>query len=320
MDATTISLIVVGVLISASIALWVVWAFLERSKPTRIRKARHEQELSKNDEAHNMVTATRSIMNVMKRKGGDVSSAEILIKRAELALDTGSHVKAKRLAEEAREELDRVKTMPVAPVKVEKEEIEDPVDLVRDREIQKELIESRERIERLPDNYLESKFEIDIARELCDREGTPEARRLLAMAADCYDDREYTSALKYAIRCKKAIDEEEAGLLSAQKIGQKGSVVEEVRELKIREDKSVEKCPDCGNIVDRTDTFCNMCGEKLSFRINCPGCGVEVSDEQKFCAKCGTELTLSAYECPECGAEIEEDSKFCPECGVEFSE
>ncbi len=323
MDATTASLIVVGLLISTAVAMWVIWAYLEGSKPKRIRRARREQELSKSDEAHNLVVATRSIINVMKSKGIDVSDAEILINRAELSLDAGDKNKAKGLAEEAREELDSAKSRPVAPVRLKKKEV-NPIEVAVDQKIQKGLLDGRERVNRLPDNFLESKFEIDVAKGLFDKKGTPEAERLLGMAQLCYDDEDYTTALKYAIRCKKAIDEGEAGLLAAQKIGHRkeDSQVEDVREIRIKETtmEGELKCPECGNTVGVDDKFCNLCGEKLSFQIYCPSCGVEVSPTQKFCAECGEELAASVYECPECGAEIDEDSRFCPGCGIEFSE
>ncbi len=320
------SLMVVGLLISTAVALWIVWAYLERSKPNRIRKSRREMEISSKDQTHNIVVATKSIINIKKNKGSDVRSAEILAKRAEMALEAGDREKAKRLAEEAREELNSVKSTPIvtsAPVKKQKKEELSTLDLAQDKEIKKDLIESREKVERLPDNYLESKFEIDIARGLCEKKGTPEANKLLSMAEICYGNEDYTDALKYAVQSKKAIDESESGLLSAQKIGAKKNVskVEEVREITIKESSTEGlKCPECSNAVREDDKFCNLCGEKLSFPVNCPGCGVEVSPEQNFCSECGTELDESEFECPECGSEIYESSKFCPVCGVEFSE
>ncbi len=315
MEPQTITMVLVVVLISVAVVIWVIWMYLERSKPTRIKRARSAQKLSSEDEAHNAVVSTKSIINVMRVKGRDVTSAEILVNRAELALDSGDYKKAIRLAEEAREELNNSSFTANVPVK--KLEEKDPLEVAADRRVQADLVQGKEKVERLPENYLESKFEMDIARELMDEKGTPEAERFLNMADICFQDEDYTGALKYAIQCKKAISEEDTELLSAQRIGKRP--VKEVREIRYADasEKDME-CPECGNSVSKKDKFCDQCGEKLDLEPKCPECGVDVSPSQKFCSECGAGLDISNFECPECGQEIEGISRFCPGCGVEF--
>lgn len=297
----------------------------------RVRRAQEGNLLGSKDETHNLVTSTKSIVSVMKNKGMDVESAEILVDRAEIALSAGHYDKAKRLAEEAREELEDARHKPVSdrPVlkKAGREKKDDGIhitdeDMEEDARRRDELIEEKERIRVMPDNYLESKFEIGVAQSIVDRDGNPEAKRLLKIAKDHFDSEDYTGALKYSIRCKKAIDENEAGLLVAQKVDRK-KPVEDISEevvLAISEDEEGYECQDCGNSVKETDKFCNQCGAKIEFKPTCHHCGREVSAEDQFCSQCGANLKEIDYECPECDAKIEEDSKFCPACGVAFEE
>ncbi len=343
MDANTVTLILGGALISTAIAFWVAWSYLERTKPKRIRKAQEGNVLDSKDEAHNSVVSTKSIINVMKKKGVDVGSSEIIIERAEIALDAGNYKKAKRLAEEAKDDLDNAKTrpQPAMPVlkKVGKEDIEYESDVLddlvkleeelseEDRSKQQEFVEEKEKIRVLPDNYLESKFEIDVAKQLVQERGTHESIKLLQMAESHFENEDYTGALKYAMKTKKSIDEKEAGLLAAQKVDRvkpesisKGEVKTSPTSYEIETREEAFSCPECGNPVDVSDKFCNLCGGKLEFKSNCPECGVEVSPLHRFCANCGTDLKSTAYECPECGTEIDADSKFCPACGIGFED
>ncbi len=342
MDSTTATLIMGGALISTAIAIWVVWAYFERTKPMRIKKAHEGNVLDSKDEAHNTVVSTKSIISVMRTRGVDVDSSEIIIQRAEIALEAGDYKKAKRLAEEAKEELDdaKIKPQPARPVlkKADKKDVEyesafdDLVKLEKelkedDLSKQKEFIEEKEKIRVLPDNYLESKFEIGVAKKLVEERGNHESIKLLQMAENHFENEDYTGALKYAIKTKKSIDEKEAGLLAAQKLDrvkQESTAIEKEQVSPTSYDvvtgDDFPSCPECGNKVDGTDKFCNQCGGKLEFKAKCPECGVDVSPSHQFCSKCGADMTSTVFECPECGYEIEEDSNFCPGCGIEFED
>ncbi len=341
MDQNTVTLLMVAGLITAAVAIWVVWAYFERTKPTRIRKAREGNLLDSSDEAHNSVVTTESIINVMKKRGVDVAHSEILIQRAEMALDAGNHTKALRLSQEARDELDDAKSRPHTPrpvlkkVRRSEREPSDALDeLVKleeslkkdDVEKQEEFTQDREKIRVLPENYMESKFEIDVARGLVRERGNTEAMELLHTAERYFEDEDYTEALKYSIRAKKAVDVNEAGLLAPQKVdrSKKEPPVEDKFTVKpapeAKTSTGVLSCEECGNPVDETDKFCNQCGGKLEFKTTCPDCGKEVSNTHRFCSNCGGDLRATDYECPECGTEIDTDSKFCPACGVQFED
>lgn len=67
--------------------------------------------------------------------------------------------------------------------------------------------------------------------------------------------------------------------------------VQDHRELFTATNASGFECPDCGDIVERADAFCGMCGADLSEVGICPDCESDISAESDFCTHCGTPLT-----------------------------
>ncbi len=47
-------------------------------------------------------------------------------------------------------------------------------------------------------------------------------------------------------------------------------------------------CPNCGDVIDEDEFFCNKCGHQL--KKECNQCGTINSFKNQFCKKCGTEL------------------------------
>ncbi len=316
MDSTTFLLLMIALLLGATGSIWAVWYYFEKSKPERMKRVKKQRYLDPEDEAYNLVMSTKSICRVMKNKGNEVSSAEILLDRAELALDAKDHTKAKQLAEKAKEKIKNSQRTGQPSLNVlNKPDFDRP----KSKAVKK-FEESKENIQNLPENYLESKFEIDVARDLVEKRGDQEASRLLKLAEDKFSTEDYSGALSYAIKCKKWIDEESAGLMSAQIVG-KGKPGKESKELSLKnlskpKIEEVYECVECGNEVGEDDKFCNKCGAKITFLQTCPACDTEVKTEYKFCPKCGEDLGSVIYECPECGAEVDEDIRFCPNCGI----
>lgn len=65
--------------------------------------------------------------------------------------------------------------------------------------------------------------------------------------------------------------------------------------------KDKKECPKCGQLIDGSNTFCPMCGEKLpeltlSQYAVCPQCGKQNELGTKFCAGCGAKLPLKLAE------------------------
>ena len=49
-----------------------------------------------------------------------------------------------------------------------------------------------------------------------------------------------------------------------------------------------DKCPECGELVDKGQRFCPNCGASMSGNKICSHCGAELAPNQRFCGKCGT--------------------------------
>ncbi|GEM_PF-3454482 len=322
MEPTTFLLLMIAVLLGFSGVIYGVWLYFEKSKPERLKRVKKESSIDPEDEAYNAVMTGKSICRVLKNSGHDVSSAEIILERAELALQSDDNQKAIQLAEEAKNKIEQAKERG----KTTPAEILDSTPPKEPKsEAVKEFEKAKEKIQNLPDNYMESKFEIDVARDMVEEDGDTEARRLLDMAEESYSAGDYTQALSYAVRCKKWIDEDSAGLLAGQRIGKREPVEEKKTEISVKnlstpEEKkeSDHRCDECGNKVSTDDKFCNRCGAKLDFSTRCPNCGGKVEPEFNFCSGCGEELVPTVFECPECETEVDEDTKFCPSCGVEL--
>ncbi len=364
-DTIWFLIIVIVTLIGFSAAILL---YLEKSKDKRISNVRKSSSLDKEDEAYNKVKSTKSITNVMKRSGKDTSDADVFIERAEMALQAGDHSKSISLAEEAKSKLEQATAVNENVKNDNKQDdmniiknedgdskmkeaytIEDLDSLEKKKEDDElkaksqELMKQKEKIQNLPENYLESKFEIEQATDMLEKEGgDEEAKKLLGQAKMNFENERYTEALKLSLRCKKTIDEDKAGLIKFQKIGEKeasdkqksrsekeiksNTIIRKIDEedeageekIKTTPSEGKVKCPDCGYLGEMGDNFCPKCGTEMVIELRCYSCGKEVGPEDNFCPSCGHELSPSIYECPDCGAEVDEDVKFCPKCGIEF--
>ncbi|MFW6048195.1 MAG: double zinc ribbon domain-containing protein [Candidatus Natronoplasma sp.] len=358
-------LIILSIIIFAVLSLF-AYFYLERTKKRRLNKIKRKSELSPEDEVYNRVKRTKGLTSLMKRKGKNVQKADEMVNKAERALEKGDISQAKDLASKAKNGLYDKKTsydLPDQNENVKKAYTVDELDQVEFKESEdaerkrRELKKQREKLESLPDNFLESKFEMKLARELLDEtDHGKKAKELYSKAEKCFDEEDYTGALKYSIKCKKTIKGKEgAGLIAGQDIDKKEGPSEEVKEhfpdlvkdkekaeesvvrtigkaeTEIKDEKTrstkgklqsemVKTCPECGFEGGEDDFYCPSCGLELITESECPECGNEVEEGDEFCRKCGTSLGSSSFVCPECGVEVEQDDEFCPKCGIEFDE
>ncbi len=359
-------LIIISIIIFAVLSIS-AYFYLEKTKKRRLKKIKTKKELSPEDKAYNRVKRTKEVARLMKRKGKDVQQADEMVNKAEQALEKGDLSQAKNLTSKAKDNLSDKKTDSYASSddSVKKSYTVDELDEVKFTESEeaarkrRELEKQKEKLESLPDNFLESKFEMKLARDLLDEsDHGQKAEELYAKAKKCFDEEDYTGALKYSIKCKKTIKGKEgAGLLAGQDIDKKEGPPEEVKERfpellanKEKSEETVDKiqvepetkntkkirdkdhriteegrrskmlkiCPECGFEGDGKDIYCPNCGIELIMKNECPECGNEVKEEDDFCRKCGNPIGDSTFVCPECGIEVEKEDKFCPKCGIEF--
>lgn len=318
MDPFLLILIAVALMIGISVS---ILYYLEKTKSDRIQSIKESKTISSEDEAYNKVKNAQSIARILKRKGQDTEEASRILKDAESQIDKGNYVKAMNLAREAKNKLEKNKMNPPKMNKKEKREEEKKgysVDELKEMNFEKDEEEMSERakkmkkqqkrLQSLPENYLESKFELDIIREKKDKfKDNEDAQKYYRLAEKSFKEESYTDALKYSVKCKKAIGGKDLGLLAGQKIDKKKRETDEIKEKikdKIPElseeeeeieeiqDESEEalKCPSCGHTAGPDDNFCSNCGSELEFIFECPNCGTEVDEEDNFCPKCGTQL------------------------------
>ncbi len=350
------ALFVIIIVIVFSVITLSAYFYLEKTKEKRLRKIRKESRLSPEDRAYNKVKRAEGVTRMMKRKGKEVDKAKEMVDKAEDALHKGKVNQAEKLASKVDDDISGVHNggekqdnseMKKAYTVDELEEVEFKDSKKGDKK-RRELERQKKKLESLPDNYLESKFELKVAKELIEKEDQDEkAKKYFAKAEDCFENEDYTESLRYSIKCKKQIEGEEgAGLIAGQNIDKKESPPEEVKEkypdligeqeekprssdegldesvstkdVSAGNNKLIKRCPDCDFEGGEDDLYCPKCGVELITELNCPECGEEVEEEDEFCRKCGSPLDESQFVCPDCGREVDPEDEFCPGCGIEF--
>jgi len=350
-----IAVLVAILLVFAALAI-AIYYYFEKTKNSRLRKIRKEKTISPQDEAYNKVKRAKGVTKVLKRKGKETDDATELVNKAEEALGKGDHSKAEKLAEKAQkklsknsgdkeEEMNEKKKKGYTIDELDDIEFEETDEAKKRRE---ELEKQKEKLKSLPENYLESKFEMKRVKELVDEEEDEEAEKYYKEAERRFEDEDYTGALKYTVRCRKVIRGEDPELIAFKDDGKKEAsqeFIDDVREIDehvektpgeskksgetdiyASEERNIEEtvskqkkfCPDCGFEGGEDDNFCPKCGTELILKNQCHECGAEIKDEHRFCSKCGTEIKETGSACPDCGKEVDEDDEFCPKCGTKI--
>ncbi len=297
MDELTLTIVLLVIAVVMLVGVFVMAAFMKKSKLKKLK-----EETSPKDQAYNQMQMLKSMINVLRAKGYDTQAGESMLAKAQQAYNTESYAEcmeivesAKRILARAREEstvLDKVSPQVEEEMKIIKkiDESSDSSELPTPlKELEKDL----------PENFLQSKFEIKVVEEkLVTQENgaVKEAAMLyLAKAKDAFTNKEYTDALRLAIRSNRIL---ETGELPESKPSFSVPKPTEAPEPKdvvniVEEEKKEEQelhCPNCGAVVRPEDKFCWNCGAKLVWTYRCPNCGAEVSTEDKFCRNCGYKL------------------------------
>jgi len=259
------------VIFAISIALLCLILFLEwKFMRSRFKRKKKDSDLS--DRAYNEVKTTESIFNMLKRDSIDTSAAQPYLTEAKVALSRSDYHSCIEYAEKAKFALKKAKTQ--ANLKPFWDESSEEGGIGKERS--EEALDSN-----LPENYMQSKFTISLAEDaiqtaLKKGKDISEAQEFLKLSTEAFEIRDYSTALKLALRSKKCAEglEEEGGII----------------ELSVSSESDEYECPNCGENVKANDIFCRKCGAKIEMKLLCPNCGESINTYDIFCGKCGEKI------------------------------
>lgn len=108
---------------------------------------------------------------------------------------------------------------------------------------------------------------------------------------------------------KSGVDSYKEFTKDCKKIDKIGSEIEETNK-KILFNKGLRTCSSCGEVIDLSDTYCGICGNKQK--------PVKIKDDKK--EEKSTEEKEESKEkvCPQCGTISQISDKFCVKCGYKY--
>ena len=268
--------------------------FLKRRADKKVREIK---EPKVEDDAYNQIQMIKSMTKIMKNKGYNVNSIEMMILKAERAYDAQRYLESIEIVNNAKRALWRLKEEKSQEDNLSpqvKKELE-IIKRIEEQPAQEEMPpQVKDFVRKLPENYLQSKFEIGVVEEkivkMEEGELKEYAKMYIERAKRAFEIGDYTEALRLAVKCNRMIDSGEALYEESEKpvAVPTASVAPLIEEEKEEEEEL--HCPECGAIVRPEDKYCWNCGAKLVFIYTCPNCGGEVSSEDKFCRHCGYKL------------------------------
>lgn len=278
-DQTLVLVVVIALSFIVIVIGELVWLRNRRLKKGMSSGGR-VKKMSLRDDAHNALITGKAIVRTLERSGASMEATMNQLEEAKIAFDRGNFracidivdkakdsMKTARLAAEKRGDLEKLEASPPPPGDEEM--------------LTKEFITKE-----LPENFIQAKFSLNLAKdhmEKC-RQGAidTEAAALVLQEADkAFEEKDYTTALKLAVRCKNLLATEDGGLETIP-------LDEEV--IEITEEQLKNRCTGCGEFLVEGDGFCRKCGAKIPKAAECEKCGKAADIEDKFCRGCGTEL------------------------------
>jgi len=241
------------------------------------------------DDIYNQIITTQAISRSLKGQGANTRSADLALVEAEAAWQRRNYT-------EARGAIDRAKTF-LKDVKITSDPLQSltSVKEANRTDLPEESLEVPfQEAKKLPPNFMESKFMISSVRdevELKRREGADvsKAEENLVQAEAAFGGQDYTAALKFALRGKRALEpgSDLCGPPEAKTMDLTGT--EKIPSMKVVK-QAVIKCAFCNADLESDDLFCRKCGRQVERRILCPKCNKEVDPDDAFCRKCGATL------------------------------
>lgn len=267
------------------------------------------------DDAYNSLTTTKAIARILRERGDNTASAEILLLKAEGAYERGEYALCKEMVEKAKSSLEEVRLQErareseVIPAGKEVERSAEEISMEQEEQReQEELMTLYEKEKKLPENYLQSKFMIARVRSTIEPLSTTmdvsEARNLLGQAEISFRAGEYTEAFKFACRAKRNLDSVAGSMgkldglelirieRSEGETPSPGEPCDESEEaVEEKEGESVDLlCAECGAMLSEEDRFCGKCGARVEKKLKCPSCGAMSKAGDRFCRQCGHQL------------------------------
>lgn len=326
MSTITTAMLMLVVLTAVFVALIVVVRFYAKRRLGQLQA--NPSLSSEYDRAYSEVMLAENLANRLKSKGLVGEDLEKLLIGARFALNAGKYERAISYARTAREVMmvkEREYKEGVQSVKVPAEDnagdiakkVEEEakhgdrgvgakpaVDLLAlSGEAGDEGIEDVRRFTEFNledyvkkrDNKMPARFTIVLAEEAiakakkdgCDVEV---AIKLLKLAKKALNAEDYTTALSYAYKSKKAAEGYDIDI-SGIDLGEAGA--EEHEAESGEEYEEVYVCPQCNAEVEYGDKFCWNCGARLEFEIICQKCGAKIREGDKFCRNCGARVIIS---------------------------
>ena len=301
MDPATQSLIeFVLVVIFLPIVAYLLLIIFKKSK---MKGARREMNLD--EDAYNQIQILDSMIKMMNRKGYNTSSVESMLLKAREAYDNENYALCIEIINNAKRilmKIDKINEVEnkVSPTVAEEMKIIKRIEEGEGTSTTEELPPRVKEFERkMPDNFLQSKFEIKVVegKVLKKEEGEVKQAAILYLnkAKECFENKEYTDALRFAIKSNRILDTNEIPEgesvipKTISKTVEPSPPLQEEHHEEVIEEEELH-CPNCGAVVKIGDKYCWNCGAKLVFVYKCPNCGAEVSSEDHYCRNCGYKL------------------------------
>jgi len=272
MDLLTRAIILIAIIAGLSIVLYLEVRYMRRKRDSRI-----DSKIIR-DDAYNSIITTRAVSKSLRNRGCDTKDADLILEQAELAFEAGSYSRTKELAGRARSMLQESR----------RRKEEDPFEgiLSSDMEERQPPKVLKEEEEKLPANYVESKFMITNAQRSVDQaaeggRGATEGGMLLDQAKASFERKDYTEALRLACAAKRRAE----GVFEEDLSREEDERVEEDEGGKL-----TRTCNECGAPLGEDDLYCGSCGRKLDIQPKCPECGAMTKRDDRFCRSCGSRL------------------------------
>ena len=301
MDAGTVTMIeFLLIIIFLPVIAYLLMVIYRKAKMKNVR-----EESNIEDDSYNQLQILESMIKMLSRKGYNTKPVESMLSKARIAYNDRNYAECIEIINSAKRMIMKIDDVTRAQAITEEtpsvtEEMK-IIKRIEEKAPAKEEMPSQVKdFERkLPENYLQSKFEIGVVEGKIMQREEGEVKQAAIMylekAKEFFQNRNYTEALRFAIKSNRILDTNEIpqGIPPQEEKKEipKRLEIPKTSEAQPEEEEEEElHCPNCGAVVRPGDKYCWNCGAKLIFIYKCPNCGAEVSSEDNFCRNCGYKL------------------------------